>query len=135
MRRLGLLFAIVCVATGIGVAFAGQCRAQHGMHATLFGGVDDPDVLVWDSRDRLITYAGGSSDTRAFLLPHAILNRPGTEAVAQACVPGIVHSKFHIEVEDAIGVLIESGRYRGRYGWIGSFDLHGPGLPEPRDQW
>ena len=105
------------------------------MHATLFGGVDDPDVLVWDSRDRLVSYAGGSSDVRQFLLPHAILNRPGTVAIVQTCTGGVVHPKFRMDPADAVGVLIVSGRYRGRYGWVSSSDLHAPGLPETRERW
>jgi hypothetical protein len=111
------------------------CHASRGMHVTLFGGVDDPDVLVWDSRDRLVSYAGGSSDSRKFLLPHALLNRPGTKAVVVSCRAGIVHSKFSTDEEDAVGVLILSGKYRGRYGWVSSSDIHGRGIPEARELW
>jgi hypothetical protein len=100
------------------------------MHVTLFGGVDDPDVLVWDSRDRLASFAGGTSDARKFLLPHALLTRPGTKAVVVSCRPGAVHSKFSNDAEDAVGVLILSGSYRGRYGWVSSSDIHGRGIPE-----
>lgn len=107
------------------------CWARHGLHVRLFGGVDDPDVLVWDSRDRLQTFASGSFDTRVFLLPHALLNRPGTRAVVQSCVPGIVHSKFRMDSSDAIGVLIMDGRYRGRYGWVSSADIHARGVEGP----
>lgn len=112
-----------------------RCRAARGMHVTLFGNVDDPDVLVWDSRARLVTYGAGSTDTRQFLLPHALLNRPGTRAVVQSCIPGIVHSKFGMDSGDAVGVLILSGRYRGRYGWVSSADLRGKGIPEAREPW
>ena len=118
-----------------GAAAASQCHAVRGMHVTLFGGVDDPDVLVWDSRDRLIGYADGSSDSRKFLLPHAMLNRPGTKAVVVGCRADAVHSKFRMDPEDAVGVLILSGKYRGRYGWVSSSDIHGRGIPEEREQW
>jgi hypothetical protein len=111
------------------------CHASQGMHVMLFGGVDDPDVLVWDSRDRLVSYAGGSSDSRKFLLPHALLTRPGTKAVVVSCRAGVVHSKFSVDAEDAVGVLILSGRYRGRYGWVSSSDIHGRGIPEARERW
>lgn len=132
---IAALLVAAAVAAAAAPALAGQCHATRGMHVTLFGGVDDPDVLVWDSRDRLTGFAAGSSDTRKFLLPHALLTRPGTGAVVQTCMPGVVHSKFRMDPEDAVGVLITNGKYRGRYGWVGSSDVHGPGIPEPAEQW
>lgn len=129
---LALLLLLAGAATA---GAAPQCHAARGMHVTLFGGVDDPDVLVWDSRDRLVSYGAGSTDARKFLLPHALLNRPGTRAVVQACIAGVVHSKFRMDSEDAVGILIKSGRYRGRYGWVSSSDVHGPGIPEAQDPW
>ncbi len=128
-------FALLLLA-GTAAAYAQQqCYAARGMHVTLFGGVDDPDVLVWDSRDRLVSYAGGSSDSRKFLLPHALLNRPGTQAVVIECRAGIVHSKFSLATDDAIGIVIMTGKYRGRYGWVSSSDIHGRGIPESRALW
>ncbi len=135
MLRALVVTMFILQATLAAQAAVPQCHALHGMRVTLFGGVDDPDVLIWDSRDRLISYAGGSSDARQFLLPHALLNRPGTVAVVQSCVGGIVHPKFHMDVADAVGVLIMSGKYRGRYGWVSSSDIHGAGIPEARTQW
>ena len=133
MRKLAVLLVIIAFTSGTGMA--AQCHAVHGMHVTLFGGVDDPDVLIWDSRDRLVSFAAGSSDARKFLLPHALLTRPGTQAVVQACVAGLVQPKFRMDPEDAVGVLIMGGKYRGRYGWVSSSDVHGPGIPEPQEQW
>ena len=135
MLRLVALLAAAVFALGALPGAAAQCHANHGMRITLFGGVDDPDVLVWDNRDRLIAFEAGSSDTRKFLLPHALLARPGTVAVVQSCVAEMVHSKFRMDPEDAVGVLIMSGTYRGRYGWVSSSDIHGPGIPEPQEQW
>ena len=133
MRSAVALLLLLLVAGG--VAQAQQCRAGSGMNVTLFGGVDDPDVLVWDSRARLLSYSSGSSDTRKFLLPHALLTRPGTKAVVVSCRAGVVHSKFRLDAEDAIGVQILSGKYRGRYGWVSSGDIHGRGIPEAREPW
>jgi hypothetical protein len=135
MLRLPALFVLVIIVGLMPASATGVCHAARGMHVTLFGGVDDPDVLVWDSRDRLVTYAGGSSDERSFLLPHALLTRPGTSAVVQECLYGIVHPKFRMDPADAVGVLIMTGRYRGRYGWVSSGDVHGPGIPEDRERW
>jgi len=136
MRSAALLFALIALAgAALPVRAAPSCHAVHGMRVTLFGGVDDPDVLVWDNRDRLVAFSSGSSDTRKFLLPHALLARPGTVAIVQSCMAGIVHSKFRMDPEDAVGVQITSGAYRGRYGWVSSADVHGPGIPEPQEQW
>ena len=136
MRKpLLLLLVVLASVNSTALVSAGQCRAVRGMHVTLFGGVDDPDVLVWDNRERLTAFAAGSSDTRKFLLPHALLARPGTIAVVQSCDAGLVHSKFRMEAEDAIGVQLMNGRYRGRYGWVSSSDIHGAGIPEAQEQW
>ncbi len=132
LRVLALSAAIAFATTGV---LAAACHAGKGARVTLFGGVDDPDVLVWDSKDRLIRYSGGSSDERAFLLPHAFLNRPGTKAVIVSCLENAVHPKFSGDAADAIGVLIMSGRYRGRYGWVTSSDVHGAGVREAQSQW
>lgn len=136
MRRVALAFlALLGAAAVLGADAFADCHVPRGAHVTLFGGVDDPDVLVWDSRARLVTYAGGSSDTRSFLMPHALLTRPGTKALVQYCVSRIVQSKFRSLPEDAIGILIQSGPYRGRYGWVTSTDLRGKGIPELADPW
>ena len=134
MHRFALAIALIATIAAP-MRPTDACHAVRGMHVTLFGGVDDPDVLVWDSRDRLVSYAGGSSDVRQFLLPHAILNRPGTKAVVQSCTGNVVHPKFRMDPADAVGVLIVSGRYSGRYGWVSSSDIHAPGLPEERERW
>ena len=133
-RLRSLAGALLLIALAITPGAAAGCRAPHGAAVTLFGGVDDPDVLVWDSRDRLVQYEQGSADTRMFLLPHALLNRPGTQATVQGCIAGIVHSKFRVDAQDAVGILLRSGRYRGRYGWVSSADLHGRGF-ESSDRW
>jgi hypothetical protein len=135
MYKWLVLAALLAGAMAAYAPAAQQCRAARGMQVTLFGGVDDPDVLVWDSRERLISYGAGSTDTRKFLLPHALLNRPGTRAVVEICLGGAVHSKFGMDADDAVGVRIVSGRYRGRYGWVSSSDIHAPGLPEAQQPW
>lgn len=134
MRKLLLALLAVFSCTALGYA-ATACRAPHGSHVTLFGGVDDPDVLVWDSKERLVRYASGSADARRFLLAHALLNRPGTRATILSCATGALHPKFGADDADAIGVRITTGRYRGRYGWVSSVDVHGLGVQEARDVW
>jgi len=34
-----------------------------------------------------------------------------------------------------VGVLILTGKFRGRYGWVSSSDLRGKGIPEAREPW
>jgi hypothetical protein len=130
VRRAAVVALLLLATLG-----AGSCHATRGLRVTLFGGVDDPDVLVWDSRERLVDYSSGSVDTRQFMLPHAMLNRPGTRAVVIGCVAQIVHPKFSMTSADAVGILILSGKYRGRYGWVSSSDIHARGLPEAPDRW
>jgi hypothetical protein len=85
----------------------------------------DPDVFVWDSRDRLVEYAAGRWGTTRAVFSHTVLAEPGTQAAVVACVPGIAHPKFAASDQDAIGVRLLSGTYRGKYGWILSGDAHG----------
>lgn len=122
MRRLlfAAILALVSAAPSIALA---DCRVGRGQIVALFGGADDPDVLVWDSRARLLQYEAGSADTRRFLLPHAILTRPGVRVKVQSCVSNVVHPKFRIYTEDAVAVQFGSGPYRGRYGWVSSSDV------------
>jgi hypothetical protein len=131
-RILAALLVALLSAPGIALA---DCHVVKGQRVSLFGGVDDPDVLVWDNKERLVEYAGGSSDTRRFLSSHAVLARPGTWATVQECVANIVHPKFRFAAEDAIGVMIMSGPYRGKYGWVTAGDLRGNGIPERREPW
>jgi hypothetical protein len=132
VRRLAIAAMLLLLSAAIASA---DCHVNRGDRITLFGGADDPDVLVWDSRDRLVQYAGGSADTRKILLPHAILIHPGVAAVISGCVQNVVHPKFRFGTEDAIGIQIATGHYRGRFGWVSSSDVHGAGIPESDTQW
>lgn len=134
MLRNAIVAAAVLLSVLPAVA-SKACGAARGAHVTLFGGVDDPDVLVWDSRGRLVAYSQGSADARAFLLPHAFLNRPGTKAIVVSCYGAAVHPKFSDDAADAVGIFILSGRYRGRYGWVTSLDVHGRGITETDAGW
>ncbi|MHB8147662.1 MAG: hypothetical protein ACYDGM_10445, partial [Vulcanimicrobiaceae bacterium] len=94
-----------------------------GERVVLYGTSDDPDVFVWDSRFRMRTYAEGSFDQAKALLPHALLVAPGTRARVITCMDGFVESKFTDVPDDAIGIVIVSGRYRGREGWVLATDV------------
>jgi hypothetical protein len=84
----------------------------------------DPDVLVWDSRQRAIDYAGGNVHNATELLSHTMLSRPGTRAVVTACLSGTVKPKYTSGSLDTVGVKITNGPLRGRYGWVSSDDIH-----------
>ncbi|MDQ2909275.1 MAG: hypothetical protein M3R44_08005 [Candidatus Eremiobacteraeota bacterium] len=119
----------IAVATALGAAFIGSaahaaaCAASRGEHVVLSSEAVDPDVFVWDSRDRLVTYAAGQwRDTRA-IFAHTMLAEPGTEA-ALTCSRHAVRASSLPGGSNPLGVLVLSGRYRGRYGWVLSSDVH-----------
>lgn len=84
----------------------------------------DPDVFVWDSRERVIEYAAGYWRNTHDVLAHSLLAKPGTRARVISCVAGVVHSKYASERQDAVGVRLVNGPSRGRYGWVTSEDVH-----------
>ena len=82
----------------------------------------DPDVLVWDSRQRAIDYVAGNFKNMSELLVHTILSKPGTKAIVTACDPGSSKPRYSSVAEDTVGVKITTGPNKGRYGWVSSGD-------------
>ncbi len=121
LRVLGAAALVVALSVP---AFAVPCTLSVG-HAVSLKSTDlDPDVFVWDSKQRAIDYAAGYwKDTRD-VLAHSLLAKPGTRATVVQCVPGAIHSKYASDLEDAVGIRIQSGPNRGRYGWVTSGDVH-----------
>jgi hypothetical protein len=113
MVLLTLAFAQACMLT----AYAG-CRVFRNEHVALYGTSDDPDVFLWDSRFRLREYEGGTFDQMQALLPHALLVPAGSRAVVIDCVHDFVQPKYERRPQDAVGVVILSGAFRGRRGWV-----------------
>jgi len=95
-----------------------------GSQIALFSSNYDPDVLVWDSRGRLLTYATDSYQLAKMLLSHAILARAGTLAVVTECHRNAVHQKYRPAASDVVVVRMTSGEYRGRHGWVMVEDVH-----------
>lgn len=121
LRVLGAaaLFAALSVP-----AFAVPCALGVGQAVSLKSTDLDPDVFVWDSKQRAVEYAAGYwKDTRD-VLAHSLLAKPGTRAMVVQCAPGAIHSKYASDLEDAIGVRIQNGPNKGRYGWVTSEDVH-----------
>lgn len=100
------------------------CSVTPGGRVVLESDAVDPDVFIWDSRDRLIDYAAGAWGNTRAIFAHTVLAEPGTQATVVSCFPSVAHPKFSTGDEDAIGVKIMSGPHRGRYGWVLSSDIH-----------
>ena len=123
---LALLTAIGSV---IGLAvpvLAAPCALAVGTAVTLRSTDFDPDVFVWDSRQRAIDYAGGHWKNAAEVMSHTLLAKPGTRAVVIACEADSAHSRYANALEDTVGLKITAGPYRGKFGWVTAEDIHTP---------
>jgi hypothetical protein len=111
------------------------CSVAVGEPVMLRSSDFDPDVLVWDSHDRAIDYAGGAVRDATDVLNHTVLSKPGTRAIVISCLAGTARPKYSSEVLDTVGIKILTGPNRGRYGWVTSDDVRGshtaqvPSLP------
>ena len=121
LRRALVLFGIITLWP---LAAHADCSGMPGSQIALFSGNYDPDVLVWDSRDRLLAYATDSYQVAKLLLSHAILARAGTMAVVTSCHRNAVHQKYRPAPSDVVGVRMTTGEYRGHNGWVMSEDVH-----------
>ncbi len=119
-KAVAAILALLCAL--LPLASSAQCL-RSGTKVALLGSADDPDVFVWDSRYRLAVYQTGTYDAARALLPHAWVLHPGTRAVVVACAPGYVHPRFSAGTDDAVGIILLSGPYRGRSGWVTASDL------------
>jgi hypothetical protein len=119
-----LLALLSLVALGTALCYAAECGAGKGAPVTLASDPGDPDVIVWDSRDRLVAYVAGRWTSSRDVMAHTVIAGPGTRAQVTDCIRGIAHVKIADVDRDAIGVKIMSGPFRGRYGWVVSSDVH-----------
>lgn len=124
--RLPFALAVGLVAISVAPAFAKPCAAGPGGIVILSSDALDPDVFLWDSRDRLVNYTEGQWGNTRTIFAHTILAQPGTRATVVACYPSATRTKYSNVERDAIGVKIMSGPYRGHYGWVLSSDIHLP---------
>ncbi len=123
-ERLRLLMLAVVAVFGCAGAGNARCSMEPGGRVMLASDAVDPDVFVWDSRERLIDYTGGNWGNTRQIFTHTLLTEPGTLALVVACVPKAAHPRYALGDEDAVGVRLTSGPNRGRYGWILSSDAH-----------
>ena len=124
MVRLFAVAMLAAVFVSASPAGASSCTLSIGEHVVLRASDFDPDVLVWDSRQRAIGYMIGNIKSTAEVLTHTVLSKPGTHAVVVACAPGSSRPSYSSFAEDTIGIRITSGPNRGRYGWVSSGDVH-----------
>jgi hypothetical protein len=84
----------------------------------------DPDVLVWDSRARLLAYVAGEWKNAKDVLAHTVLIAPGTSALVVFCNAGAGQLKYNGINEDIVGVRLLIGGHRNLWGWVRSDDAH-----------
>ena len=117
-----IMVGVCCSAAPAG---ASSCAVTTGTPVMLRSSDFDPDVLVWDSRQRAIDYVSGNIKSTSEVLTHTVLSKPGTKALVVACDPGSSKPRYSALAEDTIGIKITTGPNRGRYGWVSSGDAHG----------
>jgi hypothetical protein len=126
------VLAAVCVSAA--PANASSCSLATGAAVVLRSSDFDPDVLVWDSRQRAIDYVSGNIKNTGEVLTHTVLSKPGTHAVVTACDPGSSKPRYSAVAEDTIGIRITTGPNRGHYGWVSSGDAHSGAAGQPTIQ-
>jgi hypothetical protein len=99
-------------------AAAAPCSGLVGVRIVLSSDPVDPQVFLWDSRERLAAYATGEWGNTRAIFAHTVLADPGTQAQVIACYAGVS------KAEDTLGVKVMTGPYRGRYVWVLSNDAH-----------
>lgn len=120
--RLGALAAFVLSVPAL--VYAAGCVTSVGSPVMLKSDPADPDVIVWDTRERLVAYVEGHWNSSREVMAHTLLAGPGTHARVIACYQGIAHLKVGGAERDAVGVMLTSGPFRGHSGWVISSDVH-----------
>ena len=106
------------------LVYAAGCIPSVGSPVMLKSDPADPDVIVWDSRERLVAYVEGRWNSSREVMAHTVLAGAGTQAQIVACHPGAAHPSEGDGEQGAIGVKLVSGPFRGHYGWVISSDVH-----------
>ena len=119
-RVLGVLAVLAALSVPVQ---ASPCGVPVGRVVTLKSTELDPDVFVWDAKQRVVDYASGHWGDTHDVMTHTVLAKPGTLAVIVQCSAGLVVRKTG-DPRDAIGIKLVNGPNRGRYGWVTSDDIH-----------
>ena len=110
---------------------ASACPVSRGASLVLVSQELDPDVFLWDSADRLVRYAAGDYDVQT-VLKHTVLVHAFSKAFALGCRTKVIRPTAAGGAQGEsiiylIGVRVVSGDARGKYGWVLSADVRGPG--------
>jgi hypothetical protein len=125
-RVLGALALLGALSVSVQAA---PCGVPVGRAVFLKSGDIDPDVFVWDAKQRVVDYAMGHWRDSHDVLVHTMLAKPGTKARVVQCHPALVHRDGY-DAKDAIGIRIVNGPNKGRYGWVTSDDIHEVAQPQ-----
>ncbi len=106
------------------IAYAAECGVRAGTAVTLTSNPADPDVMVWDSRERLVAWVAGHWNSSREVMAHTLIASPGTQALVVHCVGAEARPRSPELTRDVIAVRITSGPLRGRYGWVIASDVH-----------
>jgi hypothetical protein len=108
VRRCIFLVAVLAVSMLPALPVrAARCALHAGARVTLRSSDFDPDVFVWDTQTRAISYAARVTFMKVDeVLAHIVLAKPGTRATVVGCTDRVVH------------VRLASGPHRGRSGWV-----------------
>ncbi len=121
-RFLGAAAALFVMSACVTVC-AASCAIGTGGRVVLASDQVDPDVFLWDTRDRLVDFAAGHWNSSRTISEHTFLAKPGTRAVVIACTPAFAHPHYS-DAQDVIHVKVVTGPFRGKQGWVMSSDLH-----------
>jgi len=131
-RRFGLLavgaLILTCSLASPAANAAESCSVDPGHPVILMSSELDPDVFVWDARQRATDYASGYYKNASDVMMHTLISKPGTRALVLTCIHSGAQGKFTKRPVDVIGLRLLTGPDRGRYGWVTAEDVH---LPQP----
>jgi hypothetical protein len=100
------------------------CSFSIGQFVILKSNQLDPDVFVWDARQRAINYSAGEWKTTQEVIDHTLLSKPGVRAIVISCIPEVIQARYGETTRDAVGLKLVNGPNHGRYGWVASDDAH-----------
>jgi hypothetical protein len=120
--RIGLLAAVLVTAVRAGAP--ADCPPGQGQRVVLAADGANPDVFVWDSRERLARYVSGTWSTTRDVMQHTMLVPAGTPAVVTQCRAGDVRVQYQAAPSDVFAVRLIGGPHANRYGWVVGSDVH-----------
>jgi len=126
MRSAVAFALLLALGTGGAAAAPPGCRLHAGDKVVLYSASGDPpSVFAWDSPVRLRDYNAANYDEAQAMSNRATLMAPGTRALVASCRPNYVRSPYSDVPDDAVGITIITGPYRGHNYWVLASDVRG----------